>query len=388
MRYFLIILAMMLTAVVGAQRKYELKGEISGATNKDLLYLQYRLPDGKWKSEEVAIKNGRFTFIGQTDEPLLIYVYNNPYFSSDGKSMGQFYAEPGILTATADYKDLSKIDVKGSKTQVDLDALNRFKLPITRKQNMIAAEREQLYSKLQSAKKDSQKAGLQKKIDSGQVTFDALWVEEIKAEIEFFTEHPNSFAAPGPLMMQLGQGMGVSFRDQTAQVARNLSDEVKNSVAGKALMRKVSAYENSKVGDKAQDFSLVEIHKNVIALSNFSKKKYVLIDFWASYCAPCRSEYPELKQVFSKYPNLEVVNISKDQNLESWKNAIAKDGIGSWRHISMLDNRDTKILDDYNVTFIPVKVLIDPSGKIIARWDGSGDDQIASLKNELKNIFE
>lgn len=388
MKRFLLFWVLLLSGIALAQKKYEIKGEISGASETGKLYLQYFSADGSWKSQEVAVTNNRFSFEGQTDEPLLIYVYNNPDFDSDGKSMTQLYAEPGTMTVSADYKDLSKIVVTGSKTQDDLVALHRFKSAINRKQDSVSSERKKAIARLQSAKNEDQKKILQKDVDRAYTIFDSLWVAEIKSELEFFTEHRNSFAAIRPLTMRIGQGTGVPFRDQITSVAKNLSEEVRNSRAGKQLMQRVAVYERSKVGSKAQGFSLTDIGNKKISLSEFVGRKYVLLDFWASYCAPCRAEYPELKQVLANYPKLEVVNISKDQNLESWKKAIAKDGIASWSHVSALANNETKIFDDYNVTFIPVKVLIDPNGVIVARWDGSGTDKLSDLKDELKQIFE
>ncbi|MNY50209.1 Thiol-disulfide oxidoreductase ResA [compost metagenome] len=127
----------------------------------------------------------------------------------------------------------------------------------------------------------------------------------------------------------------------------------------------------------------------MIPLATFREKKYVLIDFWASWCEPCRDDLPFLKDTYEKYKDkgFEIISISRDKNLNSWRKAIADEKIGLWKHISVAENQ-TKIEDNYLVTAIPVKILINKRGEIIGRWKGSGDENKMELKKILEKTFD
>lgn len=104
-----------------------------------------------------------------------------------------------------------------------------------------------------------------------------------------------------------------------------------------------------------------------VLLSSF-KGKIVLIDFWASWCAPCRKENPHLVEIYHKFKgkDFEIFGVSLDDNLTSWKNAIEKDGI-TWIQVSELKKWDSQVVKDFNIEAIPYSILIDREGKIISK---------------------
>lgn len=121
------------------------------------------------------------------------------------------------------------------------------------------------------------------------------------------------------------------------------------------------------VGSKARDFSLNTPDGNKISLSDY-KGKYTLIDFWASWCGPCRKENPALVKVFQKYKNknFDILGVSLDDDLVKWKNAITADKL-DWKHVSDLKGWDNEVAVMYGVESIPQSFLIDTEGKIIAK---------------------
>ena len=121
------------------------------------------------------------------------------------------------------------------------------------------------------------------------------------------------------------------------------------------------------VDSKAPQFTLPDPEGNLISLSSF-KGKYVFLDFWASWCQPCRLENPELVKVYNKFKgqNFEIIGVSFDKKKESWLKAIKEDSL-QWKHVSDLKYFDSDMIDLYNIVNVPTTILLDPEGTIIAK---------------------
>lgn len=135
-------------------------------------------------------------------------------------------------------------------------------------------------------------------------------------------------------------------------------------------------------GAIAPEITLPNVDGDMVKLSDL-RGKYVLIDFWASWCGPCRMENPNVVRVYEKYKDkgFEILGVSLDRSRQPWLNAIEKDGLG-WHHVSDLKYFQTQAAMDYGVSAIPYTVLLDPEGKIVAtRLRG------ASLEQKLSEIF-
>ena len=137
------------------------------------------------------------------------------------------------------------------------------------------------------------------------------------------------------------------------------------------------------VGKPAPDFSMSDITKKEISLSSL-KGKYVVIDFWASWCGPCRAESPNMVKLYKKYKakNLEILGVSLDSNDKLWKEAIQKDGL-NWLHVSDLMAWNSPVVGLYNITGIPATVIVGPDGIILAK-DLRGEALEAKLEELLK----
>ena len=120
-------------------------------------------------------------------------------------------------------------------------------------------------------------------------------------------------------------------------------------------------------GTQAVDFTQNDTANNPVSLSSF-KGKYVLVDFWASWCGPCRHENPAVVEAYNKYKekNFTILSVSLDQNKDKWKQAIKADNL-TWTHVSDLKYWQNEVAQLYHIQSIPANMLIDPSGKIIAR---------------------
>ena len=193
-----------------------------------------------------------------------------------------------------------------------------------------------------------------------------------QAEIEFVKTNQDAYLS----LYWLSYSLFHRMQQQAAQLQslyNNLSSTLKAMPEGKELENKLSILNQLKPGKPAPLFTAASPEGKSTSLEQF-RGKYVLLDFWASWCGPCLEKIPEIRRIHNAYrSNLEILGISLDQDKEKWINAINKYQL-HWHHVSELKYWNGKISKAYNISAIPATILIGPDGNILAINPDLGKD--------------
>ncbi len=162
-----------------------------------------------------------------------------------------------------------------------------------------------------------------------------------------------------------------------------LQPGAKETRYGREIAKLIASSKIGMEGTQAVDFTQNDTANNPVSLSSF-KGKYVLVDFWASWCGPCRHENPAVVAAYNQFKNknFTILSVSLDQNKDKWKQAILADNL-TWTHVSDLKYWQNEAARLYRIQSIPANMLIDPAGKIIAR-NLRGETLYQALEKVLK----
>jgi peroxiredoxin len=368
-KLMLLILVLLPCATYAQRKSCLIQGKL-GLSRSKTIFLLYTDPlTGASQKDSALVNKGSFAFKSTIRIPSKAILYSLPDYNRI-----DLYLEPGTIEVKSP-DSLSNAIVSGNIVNRDFNVLRKRIAPVQAKGKKINNEARVKMAASPELKEDKE--------------FRKLWddkISEVGAESKlvyksFIEEMPGNLVTIEAIDFIAGPNPDIAT---IKKLFSSINENVQKSLMGKQYAKKIDDLEKVNIGSIAPEFSQADTSGNLVSLKDF-KGKYLLIDFWASWCGPCREESPNLVKAFNTYKNnnFSIVSISLDKASarKAWLKAIAKDGL-LWTQLSDLKGWDNEAGKLYSVSSVPKSFLISPEGKIIAK-DLRGD----ALNKKLEELL-
>lgn len=356
LKTFIAALLLLPASFCMAQDKFEISGNLPAVGNGNQVILSYVNAVGKNVKDSTLVKNGKFTISGTTAHASKAYLSITPvkkdtsrrYADYDSKD---FYLQKGKYVVTG--KDsLSTASISGTQAQADYIAYT-----------IQMGNKPALYRKIGYDFLNARAAKDTVKVKQIQAEAKPLMAKMEAVLDSFIYNHGDSYVSADLINDNKTMVIDPETFDPYYKA---LSPKVLAGFTGQKLTEKYNKAKQIAIG-KTVEFTQTDDKGNEFKLSSL-KGKYVLVDFWASWCGPCRAENPHLLKAYNqlKGKNFEIVGVSLDETKAAWLGAVKQDGM-PWIQVSDLKGFKSDVAVKYGISAIPQNFLINPQGAIIAK---------------------
>ncbi len=374
---------------------YRINGRVNDLNEQGEIYLM-KFP----VIDTIKVTNGEFQLEKKILEPVqVVYLSKEANGNMNPKTGVLLYLEPSVMELSLDYTNFSNSRLTGSRTQENQYKLDEIKDKIaedfiTERERFFAVGKE--YDSVVKAGDSKDKLEkIKYKYNDAREGLAPMWQKQKAATLDFIKKNPKTYLG----VELLGSLLSDMTYDEAKTIVSQFNPEYLKTESGARLLKEMENMKKGIPGAIAGNFDTIDINGKPIKLSDF-RGKYLLIDFWASWCVPCRKGNPHLIELYKKYNSkgFEIVGVSDDdRDHDAWRKAVEKDQIGIWHHVLRglkikdgridFNDKSTDISDGYNIESLPTKILMNPDGVIIGRY-GSGRGTDTDLDMDLANLFE
>lgn len=340
---------------------YVLKGKFKSAATTGKIYIQY-YKDGKTQKDSTLVQQGGFELKGKSDGPQQVYVTFVPkqlssVKGSAGRDSRSIFIDQGVIVLNA-VDSIKTAIISGAPINADFE---KYQTALNSAEAELKKLRKAYYALTPDQRKDKTLTDeLEDKMDKAEESGKTVLVQFVK-------QNPGSYFS-----LQAIQKIGGSYFDLTKvePLFASLSARLQSSKEGEAMREAIAATKATAVGQIAPEFTQLNTESKPVKLSDF-RGQYVLVDFWASWCGPCRAENPKVLKAYNEFKdkNFTVLGVSVDleKDRDKWLKAIKDDGM-PWMQV-VDPNPDNKkgAGNLYAIKAIPSNFLIDPKGVIVAK---------------------
>lgn len=362
--YFFLILVVPFACKPGAKEEgFTLNAKIDSLGAGDAYLI--RIVDGKRQFVDTATidSTGAFMFKGKVEVPEIYYISVNERMRSL-----PVFLENSQITLTSSISKLPWTEVKGSASH------DEFKAYQDTLKILFQARRDTLEKHYMAAKKANDDASLNKII----AKWDTLDNDEASFKENWVKGHPKSFVGPEIVWNELSY---LKDGPELEAMVSSMDSIVYPSPYVKLLNDRIAVLKKVAIGQPAIDFTMMGVDGKPVTLSS-RFCKYLLVDFWASWCGPCRRENPNVVASWKKFnkKGFDVFGVSLDRDSAAWVKAIKDDKL-TWTHVSDLKGWENAAAGLYGVRSIPANFLLDPKGTIIGKnlREGELEKKLAEL---------
>ena len=354
MRKTILALAVLATVLTSCQPKFTINGSVSNLES-NMVYLKEIKDNLPVTIDSAKVIDNKFEFTGSTDITKRCFLFEN---NKTKRPIAEIYIENTNLAIVLDVKKPQEIKITGGKAQLVVNKFNTI-------QDSLNSSIQILNNRYMALVPQKETLAEKFDIEIEKIRNDyKILIENAQEEEKTLIEANLSSVVAADKFRNISRTMKLKERKEFINKFTGEAAKCPSVIKAKET---IAIIENVQIGKKAPNFTLPTPDGKTISLSSF-KGNMLIVDFWASWCGPCRAENPNMVKIYNEFheKGLEILSVSLDENKEKWTSAIEKDGL-IWNHVSDLKKWNSAAAKLYGISSIPHIIVIDKNGIIVGK---------------------